>query len=97
MQHYSRECERGQTRIAELERWQTNCEAGIAALEACWTQVLTFTIVSISSAAHDPFSYSTRLNPSCGPKMHLASSSTRMVWFALSQSTHHVSHPLRHI
>jgi hypothetical protein len=40
MQHYSRECERGQTRIAELERLQRNCESGIAALEACWTQVL---------------------------------------------------------
>ncbi|KAI0328649.1 BRE1-domain-containing protein [Cubamyces sp. BRFM 1775] len=38
MKHYSREAERSQARVAELERRRTQCEAGLAALEACWTQ-----------------------------------------------------------
>ena len=39
MRHYSRENERSQARIAELERTKRACEAGLAALNACWTQV----------------------------------------------------------
>lgn len=41
MKHYSRENERSQARIEELERRRHTCEAGLAALEACWTQVCT--------------------------------------------------------
>ncbi|KAI9060257.1 BRE1-domain-containing protein [Trametes sanguinea] len=40
MKHYSREAERSQARVAELERRRTQCEAGLAALEACWTQII---------------------------------------------------------
>lgn len=39
MKHYSREHERGQSRIAELERRKNTCEAGLAAISACWSQV----------------------------------------------------------
>jgi hypothetical protein len=39
MKHYSRENERCQLRISELERRKNTCEAGLAAVEACWTQV----------------------------------------------------------
>lgn len=40
MRHYSREHERSQSRIAELERRKNTCEAGLAAMSACWSQVL---------------------------------------------------------
>ena len=39
MKHYSREAERSQARVADLERRFSTCQAGLAALEACWTQV----------------------------------------------------------
>jgi E3 ubiquitin-protein ligase BRE1 len=39
MRHYSRENERSQARIAELERRKNTCEAGLAAMSACWAQV----------------------------------------------------------
>ena len=39
MKHYSRENERNLAKIAELERRKHSCEAGVAALEACWAQV----------------------------------------------------------
>lgn len=39
MKHYSREHDRSQSRVAELERRKTTCEAGLAAMAACWTQV----------------------------------------------------------
>lgn len=39
MRYYSRENERSQTRIAELERRKITCEAGLAAMSACWAQV----------------------------------------------------------
>jgi len=39
MLSYSRENERCQTRIAELERRKNTCEASYAAIVACWTQV----------------------------------------------------------
>lgn len=39
MKHYSRAYERSEARVAELERQKNTCEAGLAALEACWTQV----------------------------------------------------------
>ena len=39
MKHYSREAERSQARVIELERRFNTCQAGLAALEACWSQV----------------------------------------------------------
>ena len=39
MKHYSREAERSKARVSELERRFNTCQAGLAALEACWTQV----------------------------------------------------------
>lgn len=41
MRYYSREAERSQARVADLERRFNTCQAGLAALEACWTQVST--------------------------------------------------------
>ncbi|RPD59927.1 BRE1-domain-containing protein [Lentinus tigrinus ALCF2SS1-6] len=40
MRHYSREAERSQARVADLERRFNTCQAGLAALEACWTQLI---------------------------------------------------------
>ncbi|KAI0374105.1 BRE1-domain-containing protein [Pilatotrama ljubarskyi] len=40
MKQYSREAERSQARVAELERRHMHCQAGLAALEACWTQLI---------------------------------------------------------
>ncbi|KAI0745838.1 BRE1-domain-containing protein [Earliella scabrosa] len=40
MKYYSREAERSQARVAELERRFSTCQAGLAALEACWTQLI---------------------------------------------------------
>lgn len=40
MKYYSRENDKNQARVAELERRRDTCEAGLAALEACWTQVI---------------------------------------------------------
>jgi E3 ubiquitin-protein ligase BRE1 len=42
MKYYSRESERCQSRIAELERQKSRCEAGLAAMETCWQQVKIF-------------------------------------------------------
>ena len=39
MRHYSKEHERDQTRIEELELRKSTCEAGLAAISACWAQV----------------------------------------------------------
>lgn len=39
MKHYSRENDRNLAKIAELERRRNTCEAGLAAMEACWSQV----------------------------------------------------------
>lgn len=39
MKHYSKEHERSQTRIEELELRKSTCEAGLAAISACWAQV----------------------------------------------------------
>lgn len=39
MKHYHRENERNIVRIEELERRKTTCEAGLAAMTACWSQV----------------------------------------------------------
>jgi E3 ubiquitin-protein ligase BRE1 len=39
MRHYSRELERAQSTINELEKRKNVCEAGMAAMEACWNQV----------------------------------------------------------
>ncbi|KAL1939862.1 hypothetical protein VTO73DRAFT_9562 [Trametes versicolor] len=40
MKQYSREAERNQAQVADLERRRSQCEAGLAALEACWTQLI---------------------------------------------------------
>ncbi|KAF9454051.1 BRE1-domain-containing protein [Macrolepiota fuliginosa MF-IS2] len=40
MRHYSRENERSQARIVELEQRKNTCEAGYAAIVACWTQLV---------------------------------------------------------
>ncbi|KAJ7346872.1 BRE1 E3 ubiquitin ligase-domain-containing protein [Mycena albidolilacea] len=40
MRHYSREHDRSQSRVAELERRKNTCEAGLAAMAACWTQLV---------------------------------------------------------
>ena len=40
MRHYARENERQDARIAELEQRKTTCEAGLAAMSACWAQLL---------------------------------------------------------
>ncbi|TFK54161.1 hypothetical protein OE88DRAFT_1732858 [Heliocybe sulcata] len=40
MKHYSREHERSQHRIAELERRRDACEAGLSAIQACWAQLI---------------------------------------------------------
>ncbi|KAG7098761.1 hypothetical protein E1B28_000670 [Marasmius oreades] len=46
MKHYSRECEYNQARIAELEERKVTCEAGLAAMSACW-QLLMDTLRSM--------------------------------------------------
>ncbi|KAF9263329.1 BRE1-domain-containing protein [Marasmius fiardii PR-910] len=40
MKHYSRESERYQARIAELEERKITCDAGLAAMSACWQQLV---------------------------------------------------------
>ncbi|PFH53827.1 hypothetical protein AMATHDRAFT_136911 [Amanita thiersii Skay4041] len=40
MKHYFRENERSLARIAELERRKNTCEAGLAAISACWSQLV---------------------------------------------------------
>ncbi|KAF9051164.1 BRE1-domain-containing protein [Hymenopellis radicata] len=40
MKHYSRELDRSQAQIQELERRRSQCEAGLAAISACWAQIL---------------------------------------------------------
>jgi E3 ubiquitin-protein ligase BRE1 len=50
MKHYSREHERSKAHIQELERRKSTCEAGLAAISACWTQVLIakFSLVQVT-------------------------------------------------
>ncbi|KAF8919838.1 BRE1 E3 ubiquitin ligase-domain-containing protein [Mucidula mucida] len=40
MKHYSRELDRSQAQIQELEWRRSQCEAGLAAISACWAQIL---------------------------------------------------------
>ncbi|KAF9233339.1 hypothetical protein BU15DRAFT_54032 [Melanogaster broomeanus] len=40
MRHYSRENERSQARIAQLEQRKSMCEAGLVAIAACWEQLV---------------------------------------------------------
>lgn len=49
MKHYSREQERSQLRIAELEKRRNTCDAGLAAISACWSQVRETIAQSCSS------------------------------------------------
>jgi nicotinic acid mononucleotide adenylyltransferase len=39
MQHYSREHDRAQQQVLELERRKSMLEAALAAVETCWAQV----------------------------------------------------------
>jgi E3 ubiquitin-protein ligase BRE1 len=39
MRHYARELERTQATADEFEKRKNVCEAGMAAMEACWNQV----------------------------------------------------------
>lgn len=39
MKHYSRELSRSQSRVEQLELKRQTCEAGLAAISACWSQV----------------------------------------------------------
>jgi len=57
MRYYSRESERCQIRIVDLERQKLKCEAGLAAMETCWQQVKTLRDANVqplteSSEAH---------------------------------------------
>ncbi|KAK0212838.1 hypothetical protein DFS33DRAFT_1284803 [Desarmillaria ectypa] len=40
MKHYFREYERSQSRVVELERRRDTCETGLAAISACWSQLV---------------------------------------------------------
>ncbi|KAH9485124.1 E3 ubiquitin-protein ligase BRE1 [Psilocybe cubensis] len=40
MKHYSKEHERSKVIIQQLERRKTTCEAGLAAISACWAQLV---------------------------------------------------------
>lgn len=40
MKYYCRENERNVARIQDLERRKTSCEAGLAAISACWSQLI---------------------------------------------------------
>lgn len=40
MRHYSRENEKSQARIAQLEQRKNSCEAGLVAIAACWQQLV---------------------------------------------------------
>ncbi|KIM45233.1 hypothetical protein M413DRAFT_441916 [Hebeloma cylindrosporum] len=40
MMHYSKEHERSRARIRELEQRKSTCEAGLAAMTACWAQLV---------------------------------------------------------
>ncbi|KAG1729215.1 uncharacterized protein EDB91DRAFT_817319 [Suillus paluster] len=40
MKHYSRENERNQARIVQLEQRRSSCEAGLVAIAACWKQLV---------------------------------------------------------
>ncbi|KAK1222915.1 E3 ubiquitin-protein ligase bre1 [Marasmius sp. AFHP31] len=40
MKHYSRKCQHSQARIAELEERKVTCEVGLAAMSACWQQLV---------------------------------------------------------
>ncbi|EIW82882.1 hypothetical protein CONPUDRAFT_136103 [Coniophora puteana RWD-64-598 SS2] len=40
MRHYSRENEKSQMRIAQLEQRKSTCEAGLMAMAACWEQLV---------------------------------------------------------
>ena len=49
MKHYSRENERAQDQIAELEKRRSALEANVAAISACWEQVGIFFFHEVSS------------------------------------------------
>lgn len=58
MKHYHRENERNIVRIEELERRKTTCEAGLAAMTACWSQVsaLESSVLEVDVADTNRFS-----------------------------------------
>lgn len=58
MKYYSRESERCQSRIVELERQKSKCEAGLAAMETCWQQVKkTFCSASVQQLTESSEAY----------------------------------------
>lgn len=48
MRHYARENERSLARIAQLEQRKSTCEAGLVAIAACWEQVRSLSVGSMS-------------------------------------------------
>lgn len=42
MRWYSRELDRSQAIVEELQARSSTCQAALAAIEACWDQVMTF-------------------------------------------------------
>ncbi|EPQ57301.1 hypothetical protein GLOTRDRAFT_137657 [Gloeophyllum trabeum ATCC 11539] len=80
MKHYSREHERSQHRIEELERRRNACEAGLSAIQACWTQLIdTIRLLvkpeALSSASVDTtglFDMSTHVDSESSPELEKA-------------------------
>ncbi|KAF7321793.1 E3 ubiquitin protein ligase [Mycena kentingensis (nom. inval.)] len=70
MRHYSREYDRSQSQLAELAQRKSACEAGLAAMTACWSQLLeTIRLVakpedmpSNTPQAHELFDLSTHIS-----------------------------------
>ncbi|KAL0068814.1 E3 ubiquitin-protein ligase bre1 [Marasmius tenuissimus] len=54
MKHYSRECQYSQARIAELEERKVTCEAGLAAMSACWQQLVDTLRSQVGSDEESP-------------------------------------------
>lgn len=50
MRWYSRELDRSQAIVEELQARSSTCQAALAAIEACWDQVMTF--LSLSRVYH---------------------------------------------
>ncbi|KAF7315497.1 E3 ubiquitin protein ligase [Mycena indigotica] len=76
MRHYSREYDRSQDHLAALERRKTACEAGLAAMAACWSQLLeTIRLVAKSEdvantpLSRDIFDISSRISEDDAPEL----------------------------
>ncbi|KIK67228.1 hypothetical protein GYMLUDRAFT_858299 [Collybiopsis luxurians FD-317 M1] len=60
MLHYSRQNEASQRRISELEERKNTCEAGLAAMSACWMQLVN----AVRVLVEPPVNESTEMSPS---------------------------------